>query len=162
MTHLEYLQFSPYFTQADVENPDQREQFLASYAEAPQSIKDFLVAEETSEQIQSLAQRFNLDEEETEGVALTVRKIALAEINLQNAESLLLAETNQEGDMLRQILRAILTEVLASVIEDVKNLYRARPIQQPATNPNQPKKISPAGIESVTSDNVIDLRNIGN
>lgn len=158
ISYEQYLDYSPYFAQVDIEAPSSRTEFLELINRASPSVKNFIAAMETAEKIFNMGASFMLDEYDTEAVAYVIRQITVGEIPVAKAIDALVREIKVSSDTAREILESCLRDVLTPIIEDVKKIQTLRfqnPQKQDASIMNQ--KNNPVSVD-MNPSNVVDLR----
>ena len=156
ISYLQYLQFSPYFAQQDIEKEESRLKFFKSFDELPQKIKDLLASMVTAEKIMNIGQTFGLDEFDTEAIALAVRKIATGEIFVGDAANFIVNETELPYEQTKTLVGSIVSEIFPPALDEIYKVQSAKFPQRPETAPNtsrQPDPVQPG------NPNVINLRN---
>lgn len=164
ITDEQYLQFSPYFAQEDIEKEDSRLKFLESLKKMPQKIKDLLLSTDTIEKIINIGKTFELDEFDTEALSFAVRKVAIGEVFIGDGVEFIAAETGLPPERAKNVLGLIVNEAFASALGDVKQIQTAK-FPEKFGNPTtrtQPQTQRPPVEQpepAYESPNVIDLRN---
>ena len=147
----QYLQFNPCFAQEDIEKEENRFKFLQLLNSLPQTVKDLLTSESTTEKIIKIGDRFGLGEFDTEALSLVVRKLATGEVPVTQGVSLMVNETGLPLEKTESILALIINDILAPIIPNIQT-----PLKPPPKIPDKPDlKIDP----EVNRNNVVDLRN---
>lgn len=162
-----YLQFSPYFSQQDIEKKEERAEFLKLFNSLPQTVKGLLVSMDTTEKIINIGKTFGLDEFDTEGLAFAVRKIATGETFIGDGVELIANETGLPPERAKNLLGLIANEIFSHAMENIKKIQTAKFPQRvgavPAPIQTQVKSnLTPARRPELSQDpnpNVIDLRN---
>jgi hypothetical protein len=164
ITYHQYLQFSPYFAQQDIEKGEERAEFFKLFNSLPQTVKNLLTSMNTAEKIINGGGTFGLDEFDIEAVSLAIRKIATGEIFVGNGANFIANETELPPERAKSLFSLIVKEVLAPALEDIKKIQTTRfperfgPPPVPTQPPLQtPTKEEPAG--QAPNPNVINLRN---
>jgi len=163
ISHRQYLQFSPYFAQQDIEKTDDRIKFLKSFDNLPQPIKDLLTSLDTTEKITNAGKTFGLDEFDTESLSFAIRKIATGEVFIGNGVELIADETGLPPERAKSVLGLVVNEIFAPALEDIKKIQTSKfpqrfgaPIQAQPQVPPPVKQPEPAQNDN---PNVINLRN---
>lgn len=173
ISYDQYLQFSPYFAQQDIEKAEKRSMFLKSFDILPQKLKDFLAAMDTAEKIMNIGNTFGLDEFDSEAVALAVRKLAMGEISVGNGADFITNETELPRERAKNLLSLLVNEVLVLVLEDIKKIQSQKFPEKVAKTSENPKpfisaKPMPSKLPErpdlkidpeINKNNVVDLRN---
>jgi len=148
----QYLQFSPYFAQEDIETGDGRLKFIELIGVLPQAVKDLLLATETVEKIVKIGEGFKLDEFDTEALSLAVRKLATGEVPVTQGINLIANEVGVPEEKAATLLNSIISEILSPVAKASKQTPK-----EPFTRmPEKPDlKIDPG----INKNNIVDLRN---
>ncbi len=148
----QYLQFSPYFAQEDVEKEDSRLKFLELLITLPQTVKNLLTSTETVEKIIKIGESFELDEFDIEALSLAVRKLATGEVPPVQGTNLIINEVGVPEEKAATIFNSIISEILAPVVKAPKQT----PKEPFSRTPERPDlKIDPG----TNKNNVVDLRN---
>lgn len=173
ISYNQYLQFSPYFAQDDIERDEERSMFLKSFDGLPQKIKDLMASMEMAEKIMNIGITFGLDEFDTEAVSLAVRKIATGDIFVGNGADFIANETELPKERAKSLVSLIINEVLAPALDDIKKIQAQKfpekvartsetaksftPIRSAPFNPSERPdlKIEP----EINKNNIVDLRN---
>lgn len=151
----QYLQFSPYFAQEDIEKEDERLKFLQLTGRLPQAVKELLTSIETIEKIVNISSTFGLDEFDTEAVSLVVRKLATGEVPIVQGTELIISEAGLPQEKADDLLDSIINEILAPVVGNVQKIQPVRPLKKttvPVHSLNQTKP-------ETTDSRIVDLRN---
>jgi hypothetical protein len=161
ISYEQYLDYSPYFAQIDIEAPSSRAEFLELFNKTPKSVRDLVTSAETAEQIFNLGTIFKLDEYDTEVVAHVIRQIAVGEIPLAEAVKITSKEIKISLDRAREILDSCFRDILTPVVEDIKKIQAVRfsgadISTKEHTATNMPK--IPVSSAAVNPSNVVDLR----
>ena len=168
ISYYQYLQFSPYFAQQDIEKTDDRIKFLKSFDNLPQPIKDLLTSLDTTEKIINTGKTFGLDNYDTEAVSFVVRKIAAGDTFVGEGASLISTETELPLEKAKNLLSLVVREILSPALEDVKKIQTIKfpqrfgtPASVNAQTPQTPTRPPIKQPESIQSHNpnVINLRN---
>src|SRR3989344_4590312 len=88
-----YLQFSPYFAEQDIEEDEERAEFLKLFNGLPQTVKQLITSLDTAEKIINTGKTFGLDEFDTEALSFAVRKVATGEVFIGDGVELIASET---------------------------------------------------------------------
>lgn len=173
ISYDQYLQFSPYFAQDDIEKEEDRLNFFKLFDSSPQKVRDFLASIDTAEKIMNIGKTFGLDEFDTEAVSFMVREIAIGEIFVGNGANFIANETELPQERAENLLSLLVNEVLAPALDEIKKIQaekfpekvlRASETPKPfiPSRPMSPKlsekpalKIEP----EINKNNVVDLRN---
>lgn len=160
----QYLQFSPYFAQEDVEKEEDRLKFLEILKNLPQKIKDLLISESATEKIVNIGKTFGLDEFDTEALSFAVRKIATGEVFIGDGVELIANETGLPMERAKSVFGLIVNEVFASALEDIKKIQTTKFPQKfgnvsAPVRPQTQSSISRPKPDQTADPNVIDLRN---
>lgn len=160
ISYEQYLDYSPYFAQIDIEAPSSRAEFLELFSKTPQSVKDFIVSTETAERVFSLGTSLSLDEYDTEAIAYVIRQITIGEIPLTEAVNTVIREIKVSPDVARKILNSCLRDLLTPILEEFKKIQVTRFPESVVQSQNRSvtnsgKASLPAG---VNPSNVVDLR----
>ena len=62
ISYDQYIQFSPYFAQLDIDKAEDRAEFLKLFETLPKTVRELLVSMETAEKIINIVKTFMLDE----------------------------------------------------------------------------------------------------
>lgn len=162
----QYLQFSPYFAQEDIEKEEDRLKFLQFLGVLPQAVRELLISTETTEKIIKIGEKFGLDEFDVEALSVVVRKLATGEVSIVQGVDLIKNEVSVSEEKASDVLGSIMNEVLSPTVEGIKNVQKERfpdrqnqmtiPTQQtPRTQDKPDLKIDPG----INKNNVVDLRN---
>lgn len=173
ISYEQYLQFSPYFAQKDVEKKEDCLKFFKSFDALPQSVKNLLTSLDTTEKIINAGKTFGLDEFDTEATSLAVRKIATGEIFVGDGANFIANETELSRERAKSLIGLIVNEILAPALDDIKKIQAQKfpekvtgisEISKPFTpaRPTPQKfyekpdlKIEP----EINKNNIVDLRN---
>lgn len=161
ISYEQYLDYSPYFAQVDIEAPSTRAEFLELFNKIPQQAKDFMVSMETAEHIFNLGTSLKLDAYDTEAIAYIIRQIMTGEISLAKATEVVVREIKVSPEDARKILGSCFRDVLTPVVEDIKKIQTLRfpntstlPEKQSTANP--PRTPTPSSV--INPSNIVDLR----
>jgi hypothetical protein len=161
ISYEQYIDYSPYFAQIDIEAPSSRAEFLELFNKTPQLIKNWVTSTETAELLLNMGISFKLDEYDTEAIAYVIRQIVVGEIPLIEAPDTIAQEIKISPNTAREILGACLRDILTPVLEEVKKIQAARfPNITPQTKnqnmANLQKSFAPSA--DVNPSNIVDLR----
>ncbi len=148
----QYLQFSPYFAQEDVEKGEDRLKFLRLLSTLPQTVKELLISENTIEKIINIGTIFRLDEFDTEALSFVVRKLATGEVSIVQGIDLITSEIGLTEEKANNLLNSIVKDILTPLTSRSEQASKAPPSKIPERSD---LKIGP----EVNKNNIIDLRN---
>lgn len=158
ITYDQYLQFSPYFAQEDIEKEGERLKFFKLFDTLPQNVRNLISSMDTAEKIMNIGATFGLDEFDTEAVSLVVRKIATRETPITDEAGLIANETGLSRERAQSLLNLIVDEILAPVMDDLKKIQSQITVQPKPVQSTKPVLPEPAA-PSPDSDRIVDLRN---
>ena len=163
ITYDQYLQFSPYFAEQDIEKNGERAGFLNLFNGLPQTVKNLVTSLDAAEKIVNIGKTFGLDEFDTEALSFAIRKIATGEVFIGNGVELIAGETGLPLERAKNVLGLIVNEVFAPALEDIKKIQTSKfpqrfgvPVQPQSQVPPPVKQPEPP---QATNPNVINLRN---
>lgn len=167
ISYYQYLQFSPYFAQQDVEKTDDRIKFLKSFDALSQTIKDLLTSLETAEKIINTGKTFGLDDYDTEAVSFVIRKITAGEIFVGDGADFIANEAELPLERAKNLLSLIIREIFAPALEDIKKIQSTKLAQRTgrvstSVQTQAKSNLAPARQPELSQNpnpNVIDLRN---
>lgn len=140
----EYLQFSPYFAQIEIEKKEERSQFLRLFEAASPQTKALLTNPDTTEFITGVARQFRLDEYDTESVSWVFRKALLGQIPQNKVVEILSKETDLDLEAAGRLWTVLDQKFWGP--SPASNMTRPTPEPRPSSRTD------------VNPDNVIDLR----
>src|SRR3989344_1746736 len=105
ISYEQYVQFSPYFAQQDIEKGEERNAFFKTLDKLPPKIKDILVSMDTAEKIINIGKAFGLDEFDTEAFSFSIRKIAAGEIFIGDGTEFIAGEGGLPAERAKNFLR---------------------------------------------------------
>jgi|SRR3989344_1406659 len=148
----QYLQFSPYFAQEDIEKEEDILKFFESFDRSSPKIKNFLTSMDTAEKIINTCKSFQLDDYDTEAVSLAVREVAMGKIPISELGDFIVNETELPPEKATDLANLIINQVLAPTTNGFAENSKA----STQKTPEKPDlKIDPG----VNRNNVVDLRN---
>lgn len=173
ISYDQYLQFSPYFAQEDIEKPEDRLNFFKLFDGSTQKIKELLPSMEIAEKIMNIGTTFGLDEFDTEAISLAVRKIAMGEIFVGDGVDFIANETELPRERAKSLVSLIVNEILAPALDDIKKIQSQKFPEKVAKTSETPKPFIPSRpappkfserpdlkIEpDISKNNIVDLRN---
>lgn len=162
ISYEQYLQFSPYFAQQDIEKEEGRLRFFKSFDILPQTIKSSITSMDTAEKIMNMGKTFGLDEFDTEALSFAIRKVTAGEVFIGDGVDLIANEAGLPRERAKNLLGLMVNEVLVLALEDIKKIQAAKfPQRFVAATPSQVQtsieRSEPT--RNNANPNVIDLRN---
>lgn len=160
----EHLSLSPYFVDNSGTPGFNWEKFQNKIDEISESLFGTLVDDTTSEFIKSLTQRYAQLGTQGSDIARIIRDVVLADIYIGDLPAQISSKLGVDQNMALEIARAIVSQLFAPVIDDIKKLQLQKfgklpgpstPQQSPQTRP--PQHI-PGEELPETGGNIIDLR----
>src|SRR3989338_4393313 len=163
ITYDQYLQFSPYFAEQDIEKNGERAGFLNLFNGLPQTVKNLVTSLDAAEKIVNIGKTFGLDEFDTEALSFAIRKIATGEVFIGKGVELIAGETGLPLERAKNVLGLVVNEVFAPALEDIKKIQTAKFPQRFSPPANVHTQVQPPVRQSepaqVSNPNVINLRN---
>lgn len=159
--------YSPFRVDAKNSSETSWESFLQKVNNISISTKNILTAEDTVEFVITLAEDFELTDEQSVNLSRIIRDILIGDLVINDLTITIGQKLMLDQDTAKQIGDTIINNLLAPVVEDIKSLQTQRfteKISQPTvpSEPQMPKipnrpdlKIEP----NINRNNVIDLRN---
>lgn len=126
---------------------DEQELFYSKLNRAPKIISDILFSPNTAEFIKNTCLTFGLSNDSSGQLTSTIRKILMAEINIENIENEIQSAVRLDPSIVKRISQELVNKLFLPVINDIKN--SSTPLSKDAQPPNQ----------TVNQNNIIDLRN---
>lgn len=146
MEDSDYYIFSPYFAGLESEDVSSRNNFLASFINLSENIRKFLTSADTAQKVLQLIDATGLSDESGEALSLIVRQIVTGGLFIGKAPEVIEKKLELDRKSATEIMNRVLNELLAPVIEEVKDIQRERfvspaPKLQPRPTMPQPPVI---------------------
>ena len=160
-----YFQFSPFFIDSTLMSDLDWDKLQDKIDKLPIVLGNILTSYKTSEFIEMLAQKYVQLGVQWSDIARIVRDVVLADIYIGDMPAQISSKLGVDQNTALEIARAIVSQLFAPVIEDIKKLQLQKfgklpgssaPQQSPQARP--PQHI-PGEELPETGGNIIDLRN---
>ena len=160
-----YFQFSPFFIDSTLMSDLDWDKLQDKIDKLPIVLGNILTSYKTSEFIEMLAQKYVQLGVQWSDIARSVRDVVLADIYIGDMPAQISSKLGVDQNTALEIARAIVSQLFAPVIEDIKKLQLQKfgklpgssaPQQSPQARP--PQHI-PGEELPETGGNIIDLRN---
>jgi len=157
----EFLNLSPYYTDNSKTSGFNWERFQDKIDIISEVLFALLVAEETSEFIKSLTQKYSQLGAQGSDIARIVRDVVLADIYIGDMPAQISSKLGVDQNTALEIARAIVSQLFALVIEDIKKLQLQKFGKLPGASQQQPAASQKVPGEDLpeSGGNIIDLRN---
>src|SRR3989344_314377 len=126
ISYDQYIQFSPYFAQLDIDKAEDRAEFLKLFETLPKTVKELLVSMETAEKIINIGKTFMLDEFDTEALSFAVRKIVTGEVFIGDGAEFVASEAGLPPERARNLISLMVNEIFHPALEDIKKIQTAK------------------------------------
>ncbi len=167
-----YMRFSPYFVTDSLPLNDLAlDKFEEKVEKLSPSAKDILMSPQSSRFIEKIVASKNLSEVQGQDIARIVRDVILADIYIGDMPAEISKRLGIDPGTALEIARAIVSQLFAPVIEDIKKLQLQKFRKLPGSNQQQPRQnFAPQNLGGQaqyipgeelpeTGGNIIDLRN---
>ncbi len=158
----EFLDLSPYYVDNSKTPGFDWERFQDKIEIISEVLFALLVTEETSEFIKSLTQKYVQLSVQGPDIARIIRDVVLADVYIGDMPAQISSKLGVEQNTALEISRAIVSQLFAPVIDDIKKLQLQKFGKLPGpSTPQQssaPRPVPGADLPE-TGGNIIDLRN---
>ncbi len=159
-----YFQFSPFFIDSTSMSDLAWEKLQDKIDSLPQSLANLLTNNKTSEFIEALTQKYAQFNTQGPDIARIIRDVVIADIYIGDMPAQISSKLGVDQNTSLEIARAIVSQLFAPVIEDIKKLQLQKFGKLPGSSVSQPPQ--PRLPQSIigeelpeTGGNIIDLRN---
>lgn len=162
-----YFQFSPFFTDSTSMSDLDWDELQDKIDKLPPVLSNILTSYKTSEFIENLTLRYSQSSKQGSDVARIIRDVVLADIYVGDVPAQISSKLEIDQNMALEIARAIVSQLFAPVIEDIKKLQLQKfgklpgssTSQQttPSGQPKPPQQIIGEELPE-TGGNIINLR----
>jgi hypothetical protein len=158
-----YFQFSPFFVDSKSMSDLDWEKFQDKIDKMPPPLYNLLVDDKTSRFIEALIQKYIQINTRGPEIARIIRDVILADIYIGDMPAQISSKLGVDQNTALEIARAIVSQLFAPVIEDIKKLQLQKfgklpGSSTPQSSPQRPLQHIPGEDLPETGGNIIDLR----
>lgn len=126
LTAYQYFIASPYFAGFSTADSEAMVSFTKYYSNLPQTLKNFLVSEETATSLVLVGIEYELKDREISTIAEFLRRLVLGEIFVQDLPQKVSSELNINLERTQSIMNKIISQTFVPIIEDLKRIQRTK------------------------------------
>ncbi len=158
-----YFQFSPFFTDSTSMSDLDWDKLQDKIDKLPLVLGNILTSYKTSEFIEMLAQKYVQLSAQGPNIARIIRDVILADTYIGDMPAQISSKLGVDQNTALEIARAIVSQLFAPVIEDIKKLQMQKFGKLPGARastqqPTAPQKVPGEDLPE-SGGNIIDLRN---